>query len=45
MLVRNASPRGHMWFRCLMFSLSGHVLLSKNMDLINNYGHDALDYL
>ena len=23
MLVRNASPRGHMCFRCLMFSLSG----------------------
>ena len=23
MLVRNASPRGPMWFRCLMFSLSG----------------------
>ena len=22
-LVRNASPRGPMWFRCLMFSLSG----------------------
>ena len=22
MLVRNASPRGPMWFRCLMFSLS-----------------------
>ena len=23
MLVRNASPRGHMCLRCLMFSLSG----------------------
>ena len=23
MLVRNASPRGHMCFKCLMFSLSG----------------------
>ena len=23
MLVRNASPRGHMCFRCLMFNLSG----------------------
>ena len=23
MLVRNASPREHMCFRCLMFSLSG----------------------
>ena len=23
MLVRNASPRGPMYFRCLMFSLSG----------------------
>ena len=23
MVVRNASPRGPMWFRCLMFSLSG----------------------
>ena len=23
MLVRNASPRGPMWFRCLMFSLPG----------------------
>ena len=23
MLVRNASPRGHMYFRCLMFNLSG----------------------
>ena len=23
MLVRNASPGGPMWFRCLMFSLSG----------------------
>ena len=23
MLVRNASPRGPMWFRCLMFNLSG----------------------
>ena len=23
MLVRNASPKGHMCFRCLMFSLSG----------------------
>ena len=23
MLVRNASPRGHMCFRCLIFSLSG----------------------
>ena len=22
MLVRNASPRGPMWFRCLLFSLS-----------------------
>ena len=22
-----------------------HVLLSKNIDLMNNYGHDALDYL
>ena len=22
-LVRNASPRGHMCFRCLIFSLSG----------------------
>ena len=25
MLVRNASPRGPMCFRCLMFSLSGPV--------------------
>ena len=24
MLVRNASPRGPMCFRCLMFNLSGH---------------------
>ena len=23
LLVRNASPRGHMCFRCLVFSLSG----------------------
>ena len=23
LLVRNASPRGHMCFRCLIFSLSG----------------------
>ena len=23
MLVRNASPRGSMWFRCMMFSLAG----------------------
>ena len=23
MLVRNASPRGHMCFRCLLFNLSG----------------------
>ena len=23
MLVRNASPKGHMCFRCLMFNLSG----------------------
>ena len=22
-----------------------HMLLRKNMDLINNYGHDALDHL
>ena len=22
-LVRNARPRGHMWFRCMMISLSG----------------------
>ena len=27
MLVKNASPRGLMWFRCLMFSLSGHCEL------------------
>ena len=27
MLVRNASPRGPMCFRCLMFSLSGHCEL------------------
>ena len=27
MLVRNASPRGHMCFRCLMCSLSGHCEL------------------
>ena len=27
MLVRNASPRGPMYFRCLMFSLSGHCEL------------------
>ena len=26
-LVRNASPRGHMCFRCLIFSLSGHCEL------------------
>ena len=25
MLVRNVNPRGHMCFRCLMFSLSDHV--------------------
>ena len=24
MLVRNASPRRHMYYRCLMFSLPGH---------------------
>ena len=28
MLVRNASPRGPMCFRCLMFSLSGPYILS-----------------
>ena len=27
MLVRNASPRGPMCFRCLIFSLSGHCEL------------------
>ena len=27
MLVRNASPRGPMYFMCLMFSLSGHCEL------------------
>ena len=27
MLVRNASPRGPMCFRCLMFSLPGHFEL------------------
>ena len=27
MLVRNASPRGPMYFRCLMFNLSGHCEL------------------
>ena len=27
MLVRNASPRGPMCFRCQMFSLSGHCEL------------------
>ena len=27
MLVRNASPRGPMCFRCLMFNLSGHCEL------------------
>ena len=27
MLVRNASPRGPMCFRCLIFSLSGHYEL------------------
>ena len=27
MIVRNASPRGPMYFRCLMFSLSGHCEL------------------
>ena len=26
-LVRNASPRGSMCFRCLIFSLSGHCEL------------------
>ena len=25
MFMRNASPRGHMCFRCLMFNLSGLV--------------------
>ena len=28
MLVRNASPRGPMCFRCLMFSLSGAVIFT-----------------
>ena len=27
LLVRNASPRGPMWFMCLIFSLSGHCEL------------------
>ena len=27
LLVRNASPRGPMCFRCLMFDMSGHCIL------------------
>ena len=31
-LVRNASPRGPMWFMCLIFSLSGPCV-ALSMDL------------
>ena len=34
MLVRNASPRGPMYFRCLMFNLLGHCELLFSLCLI-----------
>ena len=37
MIVRNASPRGPMCFRCLMFSLSGACELSFLLCLIASW--------
>ena len=33
-LVRNASPRGHLCFRCMMFSLSGHYFYFVLLPLV-----------
>ena len=37
MLVRNASPRGPMCFRCLIFNLSGHCELLFSLCCITSW--------
>ena len=45
MLVRNASPRGHMCFRCLMFNLSVPCELSSLLCFIASWTGDVVSVM